>query len=196
VNNNFAQKVVEEILRNSILNEQNQKISNSKNIINKMVDNVVNNIMNENVNMINQTSNKVKNIKRLYKNKFVLTIRVLRKINHINFENLNNINVDDNNIINNNTISLSLENINNDFCLIELNGIKILIKIVRNAVIITNINNNISIVVYNDKYFSIGTSEYLLTNNCKLIIPVENKKVYNNKYNNATSIKLPKIYVA
>ena len=60
-------------------------------------------------------------------------------------------------------------------------GTKLLIKIVRNSIILTNINNNISIVVHNEKYFSIGNNEYILTNNCKLIVPVENKKVYNNK---------------
>ena len=70
---------------------------------------------------------------------------------------------------------------------------KYLINKIDNTVIITNLSNKNSQIIKNKDYFKIGIYDYMLYNDCTLIIPMTNKKIFDNNYGTAYNLYTPRI---
>ena len=70
---------------------------------------------------------------------------------------------------------------------------KYLINKINNTFIITNLFYKNSQVIKNKEYFKIGTYDYMLYNDSTLIIPMINKKIFDNNYGTSFNLYTPKI---
>ena len=104
---------------------------------------------------------------------------------NLNMYNLKETKVLKENILNNDKISLLLENKNSSYLLSYFNQIFLLNK-VNNKLLITNLKNKKTMILNDNKFFKLLDYNFYLTFDCKLIIPIINKKIFNNK--NCTSI--------
>ena len=119
------------------------------------------------------------------------TIKIKQSEN-LNFSNLHNSNIHENNIINMSNLSFELDNENSSYLILFFKQ-KYLINKINNTFIITNLFNKNSQVIKNKEYFKIGTYDYMLYNDSTLIIPMINKKIFDNNYGTSFNLYTPKI---
>jgi hypothetical protein len=89
------------------------------------------------------------------------------------------------NIIIDNKLSLLLENNNSSYLLNYFNNLFLFNK-VNNNLLITNIKNKKTMILNDNKFFKLLNHNFYLTFGCKLIVPIVNKKIFNNQ--NGSSI--------
>ena len=110
----------------------------------------------------------------------------------LNLYNLYQSDINSNNIINNLTISFELNNENLSYLIILLRQ-KYLINKIDNTIILTNLSNKQSQIIKNKDYFKIGMQDYMVYNECQLIIPMINKRIFDNNYGTTYNLYTPKI---
>ena len=113
-----------------------------------------------------------------FKKKYVVKIHKIISSN-LNMYNLNKAKVLKENIINDYKLTLLLENKNSSY-LINYFKFNYLINKVNDKLLITNLKNKKTLVLRNNSFFKLLNYNFYLINNCSLIIPITNKKVYNN----------------
>tara|TARA_Y200000002_G_scaffold213403_1_gene176192 strand:- start:2769 stop:3095 length:327 start_codon:yes stop_codon:yes gene_type:complete len=84
------------------------------------------------------------------------------------------------NIIKDNKLSIILENKNSSYLINYINNVYLINKIDKNL-LITNLKNKKTIILKDNSFFKLNTYNFYLTFNCKLLIPIINKKIFNNK---------------
>ena len=99
--------------------------------------------------------------------------------------NLNKATILKENIINDHKLSFILEKKNSSYLINYLSQNYLLNK-VNEKLLITNLKNKKTLVLTNNQFFKLSNYSFYLTWNCCLIMPITNKKVYNN--NNGMSI--------
>ena len=95
-------------------------------------------------------------------------------------------------IILKNNWSLELDNKNSSYLLLYLNQ-KYLINKIDNSLVLTNMNTRNSQIYKNKDIFKIGNNDFLLYNNCTLLIPLVTTKIYDNNYGVSFNYYVPKI---
>ncbi len=61
------------------------------------------------------------------------------------------------------------------------------------ALIITNIQNRNTKMIRNKEIFKLGNNDYLLTNQCSMLVPMETKKYFDNSYGTTKNFFIPKM---
>jgi hypothetical protein len=184
-------------------NTNNIKITNVPNNI--KITNVQNNLNINNENNIDKeiklTKLEVKNNNYIHKQyitkvqysniSYKLNTIKIDKSNELNFLNLYQSKIIDNNIINNQNISFELDNINSSYLIIYFSQ-KYLINKVNNTIILTNLFNKKTQIIKNKENFKLGMNDYMLYNDATLLIPMINKKIYDNNYGTIFNMYIPK----
>ena len=93
--------------------------------------------------------------------------------------NLNKAKILKENFIKDFKLSIVLEKKNSSYLISYLNQIYLLNK-VNDNLLITNLKNKKTLVLENNNFFKLSNYNFYLTSNCTLIIPITNKKIYNN----------------
>ena len=120
------------------------------------------------------------------------------KINYITLNdsvNIDYVNLNNNStftIIDNINYSLQLSTENNNY-LIQIMNTKYLIKKIKNTLLVTQCSNKKTVLVKNKEYFKLANYDYLLFNNGQLMIPMINKKLYNNQYGTIYNVYVPRV---
>ena len=200
-------------------NKPVNKLEENKVIINTTVQERITNIKNVNNNNINKITNIQKNEKNEKKdiikpinkeiiipekeyNFFSLKINyqnIIYKINAIklvqspdlNMLNLYKHEVPETNFINKTNLSFQLENNNSSYLIVFMNQ-KILLNKINNNIVFTNLINKNSQILKNKDNFKIGNYDFLIYNECTLIIPVNNQKIFDNNYGTSYNLYIPK----
>ena len=113
-----------------------------------------------------------------YNKKYLINTHKVISSN-LNMYNLNNMKILKENIINNNKISLILENKNSSYLINYFNQIYLFNK-VSEKLLITNLKNKKTLVLQTNSFFKLLNNNFYLTSDCMTIIPIVNRKVYNN----------------
>ena len=143
------------------------------------------------MNNIKQQKNNITKI--YYQNIFYkLNTIKLKSSSDLNLSNLYTNNIYDDNIINTLNLSFELDNDNSSYLILYLKQ-KYLINKINNTVIITNLFNKNSQLIKNKDYFKIGIHDFMLYDVCKIIIPMINKKIFDNNYGTSFNLYTPKI---
>ena len=176
---------------NKNLLSNNEKINN---IHNKTFVNLQENIISNNTNInINPFSNiYISNIRYQNINYKINTIK-LKFTEGLNFSNLFNTKIDNENIINKYNLAFELEKNNLSYLFIFMNQ-KYLINKINNSIVLTNIANRNSQIIKNKEYFKINNFDYMLYNDCTLIVPITNKKIFDNIYGTSYNLFIPRGY--
>ena len=119
-----------------------------------------------------------------YNKKYVVKIHKIISSN-LNMYNLNKAKILKENIIQDFKLSLVLEKKNSSYLINYFNQIYLINK-VNDKLLITNLKNKKTLVLANNSFFKLLNYNFYLTTNCTLIIPITNKKIYNN--NNGMSV--------
>ena len=106
--------------------------------------------------------------------------------------NLYNSKIFKENIINKNNIAFQLENYNSSYLILFMNQ-KYLINKINNIIIVTNLFNKTTVTVKNKDNFKLGVNDYMLYNDSKLIIPMNNKKIFDNNYATSYNFYVPRL---
>jgi len=128
-----------------------------------------------------------------YQNIFynLYTIKLTETID-LNFSNLYKTNIIDNNIIHKFNLCFELEKKNSSYLIIFINQ-KYLINKINNTIVITNLINKSSQILKNKDIFKIGIYDFILYNECTLLVPMINKKIYDNNYGTSYNAYIPRI---
>ena len=118
------------------------------------------------------------------------TIRILPTQN-LNFSNLYSSQIDENNILLNPNLSIELGKDNLSY-LIKFGNQKYLINKTNNSIVLTNLFNKNSQIIKNKDNFKIGMLDYILYNDCTLLMQVTNKTYFDNSYGRTISVYTPK----
>ena len=70
---------------------------------------------------------------------------------------------------------------------------KHLINKINNSIVLTNLSNRSSQIIKNKENFKIITLDYILLNDCTLIVPTINKKIFDNNYGTSYNLYVPRI---
>lgn len=119
------------------------------------------------------------------------TIRILPTQN-LNFSNLYTSQIQENNILLNLNLSIELGKDNLSY-LIKIGNQKYLINKTNNSIVLTNLFNKNSQIIKNKENFKIGMLDYILYNDCTLLIQVTNQTYFDNRYGRTISVYTPKI---
>ena len=167
---------------NNILNDltesykyDNSNINNNPNKSNNI--NNTNNIINTKNIELTKNKNNYMNI-IFYSKKYLIKTHQIVSSN-LNMYNLNNSIILKENIINDNKISLVLENKNSSYLLNYFNQTYLFNK-VNEKLLITNLKNKKTLVLKTNSFFKFSNNSFYLTNDCSLIMPIMNKKIYDN----------------
>ena len=106
--------------------------------------------------------------------------------------NLNTSKILSDNIILKPNLSLELENKNSSYLFIYFNQ-KFLINKIDNSIVLTNMNVRISQIYKNKDILKLGNIDFLLYNNCTLLIPLVTSKIYDNSYGVSFNYYVPRI---
>ena len=183
--------------KNDIFVEDNMNNIKISNIPNNLTINIENNVDKK----LKSTTFELKNNNYIHK-QYITKIQYLNisyklntikfdKSNELNFLNLYQSKIIDGNIINNHNISFELDNINSSYLIIYFNQ-KYLINKVNNTIILTNLFNKKTQIVKNKDNFKLGIYDYMVYNNATLLIPMINKKIYDNNYGTSFNMYIPK----
>jgi hypothetical protein len=96
----------------------------------------------------------------------------------------------ENNIINKSNISFELNNNNSSYLILFFNQ-KYLINKVNHTIILTSLSNKKSQVIKNKENFKLGNYDYMLYNDGCILIPMMNKKIYDNNYGTSYNLYIP-----
>jgi hypothetical protein len=118
------------------------------------------------------------------------TIRILPTQN-LNFSNLYSTQIQKNNILLNQNLSIELGKDNLSY-LIKILNQKYLINKTDNSIVLTNLFNKNSQIIKNKDNFKIGMLDYILYNECTLLMQVTNNRYFDNSYGRTISIYTPK----
>ena len=130
--------------------------------------------LDETKNIEKQSNKKMINVSFLDK-KYLVQYHPLVSSN-INIYNIQKIRVLKENIIVNHTTSFLLENKNSSYY-IEFKKNTYLINKIDNKVLLTKLQNKKTIILSNNQFFKILDNTYFITNNCTLLLSIENKKI-------------------
>ena len=181
-------------------------ISNNKtNIVNNIKSKIINNehkIVNNESNIVNiqeKIVNKSENIQNIYtvRINYQNTIYRLNTIKLIettdlNFSNLFKSKIHDSNIVNKFNLSYELEKHNSSYIFSFFNQ-KYLINKINNSIVLTNLLNRSSQIIKNKDNFKIGNYDFILFNESTIIIPMLNKKIFDNNYGTSYNLYVPRI---
>ena len=125
---------------------------------------------------------------------------IIYKINAIKLDQSSDLNmlnlykheVPETNFINKTNLSFQLENNNSSYLIVFMNQ-KILLNKINNNIVYTNLINKNSQILKNKDNFKIGNYDFLIYNECTLIIPVTNQKIFDNNYGTSYNLYVPKI---
>jgi hypothetical protein len=109
----------------------------------------------------------------------------------LNMLNLYKHEVPEKNFINKSNLSFQLENNNSSYLIVFMNQ-KILINKINNSIVYTNLISKNSQILKNKDNFKIGNYDFLIYNECTLIIPVTNQKIFDNNYGTSYNLYIPK----
>ena len=118
------------------------------------------------------------------------TIKIEETVD-LNISNLFRTKIDNKNIINKHNIAFELNNTNSSYLILYYNQ-KYLINKLSNTLVITNLLNRQSQVVKNNDTFKLGFNNYMLYNS-SLLIPMINKKIFDNNYGTTFNMYYPNI---
>ena len=172
--------------------------------INTYTESKINNVTKINTeSKIDNVENIIKNTKKINMSSYITKIQysnILYKLttiklyesNELNFLNLYQSKIVENNIINKSNIAFELENINSSYLIMYFNQ-KYLINKVDNTIILTNLSNKKYQIIKNKENFKLGLYDYMLYNDSTLLIPMINKKIFDNSYGTSYNMYVPKI---
>ncbi len=112
----------------------------------------------------------------------------------LNFHNIYSNPINPSNIILKNNIAIEVPEISKYYLIHYLNTKYLLYKMNNNVLIITNIQNKTTKMIKNKDHFKLNNFDYLLTNNASLIVPMENKKYFDNNYGTTFNALMPRFY--
>ena len=121
----------------------------------------------------------------------IFTIK-LNLSNDLNFSNVFKTKVCEDNIINKFNLAFELEKDNSSYLFSIMNQ-KHLINKINNSIVLTNLSNRSSQIIKNKENFKIITLDYILLNDCTLIVPTINKKIFDNNYGTSYNLYVPRI---
>ena len=187
------------IIINTTIEERITNIKTPNNNINKITTNIQKNDKRDVIKPINkeiiipEKEYKFFSLKINYQN-------IIYKINAIKLDqspDLNMLNlykheVPETNFINKINLSFQLENNNSSYLIVFMNQ-KILLNKINNNIVYTNLINKNSQILKNKDNFKIGNYDFLIYNECTLIIPVTNQKIFDNNYGTSYNLYVPKI---
>jgi hypothetical protein len=142
-------------------------------------------------------------LKDLMNNEYILQINYqninykvntikLEQIDNLNFSNLYVTKVCFNNTINKINLAFELEEHNSSYLFLFMNQ-KYLINKVNNSIVLTNLLNKNSQIIKNKENFKVGLYDFTLSNNCRLLLPLINKKIFDNSYGTSYNLFIPRI---
>ena len=171
---------------NTIIEEKNNNeqvtISNVKNAI-KPVNQEI---------KINKKEYNIFNLKINYQNiLYKISAVKLEQSPELNMLNLYKQNIPESNYITKNNLSFILENNNSSYLVLFMNQ-KVLINKIGNSIVFTNLVNRNSQILKNKDNFKIGYDDFLVYNDCTLIIPVTNQKIFDNNYGTSYNLYIPR----
>ncbi len=123
---------------------------------------------------------KLLNFNYMNKTYSIMGIKVLKSEN-LNFQNIFSNPIHPQNLIVKNNIAIQFDKDNN-YYLINLMKTKYLICKNNNTLIITNVSNRNTKIVKNKDIFKLNNQDYYLTHFATLLVPMENKKMFDNYY--------------
>ena len=179
--------------------------NNKTNIINNIKPKIVNNepkIVNNVPKIMNneyKIMNKPENIQNIYTVKInyqnimyrLNTIKLIETAD-LNFSNLFKSKIHDNNIVNKFNLSYELEQHNSSYIFSFFNQ-KYLINKISNSIVLTNLLNRSSQIIKNKENFKIGNYDFTLLNESTIIVPMLNKKIFDNNYGTSYNLYVPRI---
>ena len=185
----------------SDFNKLFQSIGNDKdtNII-KNVANVIKNNNEEPITITNKVTTPVKSkIPTNYVVQFnyqnvnykVNTLR-LKESNNLNLSNLFTTKISEENIVDKYNLAFEIDKNNSSYLISFLNQ-KYLINKINNSIVVTNLLNRNSQIIKNKEYFKMANYDFILYNDCSLIIPMINKRIFDNNYGTAYNLYTPRI---
>ena len=120
------------------------------------------------------------------------TIKLIQSLD-LNFINVYKYKIPESNIINNKfNLAFELEKDNSSYLILFMNQ-KYLINKINNNILITNLLNKNYQIIKNKDNFKIGIYDYILYNDSTLIIPMINKKIFDNSYGTSYNMYIPRI---
>ena len=194
----FNDTKIETKVENKITNVETNVETNVKtNVETNVETNVVTNNKNDLIKLepkkliIPSINNNIYSLKINYQNS-IYNINAIKLIssNDLNFLNLYKSDVPKKNIIHKFNLTFELEKDNSSY-LINFMNIKYLINKINNMVIITNLYNKNSQVIKNKDNFKLGTNDFILYNDCSIIIPMIAKKIFDNNYGTSYNLYMP-----
>jgi hypothetical protein len=172
-------KIIEKINNNDSISIKNNNLEiNNPNLLNSNDNNIIGNYRILSINYQNITYN--------------LNTINLESTPNLNFSNLYTTEISKNNIINNHLLTFNLETKNNSY-LVNLLNQKYLINKINNSIVLTNLVSKNSQIIKNNDVFKIGNNDFLLYANSTLIIPVINKKIFDNRYGTSYNAFIPRV---
>ena len=123
---------------------------------------------------------------------YKIYVRKLINDDNLNLFNLNTSKILNENIITKNNLSLELDNKNSSYLFIYLNQ-KYLINKIDNNLVLTNMIVRNSQVYKNKDIIKIGNVDFIIYNNCTLLIPLITNKIYDNNYGVSFNYYVPRI---
>jgi hypothetical protein len=171
-------------INNTYENDDNTKMNEEININNIFENITENELIGENKSIgINKSNDSYMNI-NFYNKKYI--VKILKIISsNLNMYNLHKAKILKENIIQNDKLSLLLENNNSSYLLNYFNNLFLFNK-VNNNLLITNLKNKKTMILSDNKFFKLFNYNFYLTFDCRLIVPIVNKKIFNNQ--NGSSI--------
>jgi hypothetical protein len=192
ISNNINNKVTKTINDTNAVNNANV-VNNNSTISNAKNNDKLNTLKIMNKEVIVPKEDKIFSLKINYQN-IIYKINVLKleESPNLNMLNLYNHKIPEANFINKTNLSFQLENNNSSYLLLFMNQ-KILINKINNNIVFTNLINKNSQILKNKDNFKIGNYDFLIYNDCTLIIPVTNQKIFDNNYGTSYNLYIPKI---
>jgi hypothetical protein len=121
-----------------------------------------------------------------------VTTLKLKESNNLNLSNLFTTKISDENIIDKSNLAFEIDRNNSSYLISFLNQ-KYLINKINNSIVITNLLNRNSQIIKNKEYFKMSNYDFVLYNDCTLIIPMINKRIFDNNYGTAYNLYTPRI---
>jgi len=141
---------------------------------------------------INKKEYNIFNLKINYQNiLYKISAVKLEQSPELNMLNLYKQNIPESNYITKNNLSFILENNNSSYLVLFMNQ-KVLINKIGNSIVFTNLVNRNSQILKNKDNFKIGYDDFLIYNDCTLIIPVTNQKIFDNNYGTSYNLYIPR----
>ena len=117
------------------------------------------------------------------------TLKLKQSIN-LNYSNLNDAKIL--NFIGKDNVAFELNKENSSYLIMYMNQ-KYLINKINNSIILTNMFNKKSQIIKNKENFKLGLNDFILYNNSTILIPMINKKIFDNNYGVSYNMYIPRI---